>query len=128
MAYTIVQPNAVYLSRELDKISQEELESKANYTYTLTHVRNHAESIAFFQGENQELKIIQRRFNNLVRNSLSKIDWERNQDIFSRGYRSVIQIFPFVVFAPAYIRGKLISDKLIRLLLLAVCLLMVFLS
>jgi putative ATP-binding cassette transporter len=108
VAYTIIgNLIAVSLSRELDKISQEELESKANYTYTLTHVRNHAESIAFFQGENQEFKIIQRRFNNLVRNSLSKIDWEKNQDIFSRSYRSVIQIFPFVVFAPAYIRGEI---------------------
>ena len=51
VAYTIIgNLIAVSLSRELDKISQEELESKANYTYTLTHVRNHAESIAFFQG------------------------------------------------------------------------------
>jgi len=108
IAYTIIgNLIAVYLSQELDKITQEELESKANYTYTLTHVRNHAESIAFFQGENQESKIIERRFTNLIRSSLSKINWEKNQDLFSRGYRSVIQIFPFIVFAPAYIRGEI---------------------
>ena len=108
LIYTIIgNLIAVYLSRELDKITQDELEFKADYTYSLTHVRNHAESIAFFQGENQELNIIQRRFNNLLKNSASKIDWERNKDIFNRGYRSIIQIFPFLIFAPAYIRGEI---------------------
>ncbi|MEH1794698.1 MULTISPECIES: ABC transporter ATP-binding protein/permease [unclassified Nostoc] len=108
LIYTIIGNFiAVYLSQELDKITQDELEFKADYTYSLTHVRNHAESIAFFQGENQELNIIRRRFNNLVKNSASKIDWERNKDIFNRGYRSVIQIFPFLIFAPAYIRGEI---------------------
>ena len=108
LAYTIIgNLIALNLSKELDRITQEELESKANYAYGLTHVRNHAESIAFFQGENQELNIIYRRFNNLLKSSLSKTDWERNQDLFSRGYRSIIQIFPFIVFAPAYIRGEI---------------------
>nr|ATO58434.1 McyH [Phormidium sp. LP904e]QCQ67878.1 ABC transporter [Phormidium sp. LP904c] len=108
LIYTIIgNLIAAYLSQELDKITQEELVSKANYTYSLTHVRNHAESIAFFQGEKQELNIIMRRFNTVLKNSISKIDWEKNQDIFNRGYRSVIQIFPFVVFAPAYIRGEI---------------------
>ncbi|MGV0106439.1 ATP-binding cassette domain-containing protein [Nostoc sp. DSM 114160] len=108
LTYTIIgNLIAVYLSQELDKITQEELESKADYTYSLTHVRNHAESIAFFRGENQELNIIQRRFNNLFQNSESKINWERNKDIFNRGYRSVIQIFPYLIFAPVYIRGEI---------------------
>lgn len=107
LVYTILgNLIGVYLGQELDKITQEELEFKADYTYSLTHVRNHAESIAFFHGENQELKIIQRRFNNLVKSSISKIDWERNKDIFNKAYRSVIQIFPFLIFAPAYIRGE----------------------
>ncbi|SKB15659.1 ABC transporter-like, involved in microcystin biosynthesis [Planktothrix sp. PCC 11201] len=108
LAYTIIgNLIAINLSQELDRITQEELESKANYAYGLTHVRNHAESIAFFQGENQELNIIYRRFNNLLKSSISKIDWEKNQDLFSRSYRSIIQIFPFIVFAPAYIRGEI---------------------
>ncbi|MDF5726149.1 MAG: ABC transporter ATP-binding protein/permease, partial [Rhizonema sp. PD37] len=65
VVYTIIgNLIAVYLAQELNKINQEELESEADYTYCLTHVRNHAESIAFFQGENQELNIIQRRFLN----------------------------------------------------------------
>uniref|UniRef100_A0A2P1CZ89 AptE n=1 Tax=Nostoc sp. HIID-D1B TaxID=2027338 RepID=A0A2P1CZ89_9NOSO len=108
VAYTILgNVIAVYLTQELNKISQEELEFKADYSYALTHVRNHAESIAFFQGENQESNIIQRRFSNLIKSAKRKIDWERNKDIFSRGYQAIIQIFPFIVLGPLHIRDEI---------------------
>ena len=49
VAYTIIgNLIAVYLTQEYNKINQEELELKADYNYALTHVRTHAESIAFF--------------------------------------------------------------------------------
>ncbi|MEH2114167.1 ABC transporter ATP-binding protein/permease [Nostoc sp.] len=108
VAYTIVgNIIAVYLTQELNKITQEELEYKADYNYALTHVRNHAESIAFFRGENQELNIIQRRFSNLLKSAKRKIDWERNKDIFNRGYQAVIQIFPFIALGPLHIRDDI---------------------
>ncbi|BAY50312.1 ABC transporter-related protein (plasmid) [Scytonema sp. HK-05] len=98
---------AVYLSQELIKINQEELESKADYNYCLTHIRNHAESIAFFQGEKQESNIIKRKFSHLVKDAQRKINWERNQDLFKRGYQAAIQIFPFIVLGPLEIRGEM---------------------
>ncbi|MCC5614101.1 ATP-binding cassette domain-containing protein [Nostoc sp. CHAB 5836] len=108
IAYTIIgNLIAVYLSQELIKINQEELESKADYSYCLTHVRNQAESIAFFQGENQELNIIARKFNHLVKDAQRKINWERNQDLFKRGYQAAIQIFPFIVLGPLELRGEM---------------------
>uniref|UniRef100_A0A2P1CZ82 AptE n=1 Tax=Nostoc sp. FSN-E TaxID=2027337 RepID=A0A2P1CZ82_9NOSO len=108
ICYTIVgNLIAIYLAQELNKIRQEELESSADYTYSLTHVRNHAESIAFFQGEDQELNIIQRRFNKLIQGAKRKINWERSQDIFNRGYQAIIQIFPFIVFGPLQIKGEI---------------------
>ena len=108
LVYTIVgNLIAVYLNQELNKINQEELESKADYIYCLTHVRNHAESIAFFQGEKQELNIIQRRFRNLIKITKSKINWERGQEIFSRGYQSAIELFMMFVLTPLYIRDEI---------------------
>jgi vitamin B12/bleomycin/antimicrobial peptide transport system ATP-binding/permease protein len=96
---------AIYLNQQVNKINQEELQFQAEYNYSLTHVRNHAESIAFFQGENQESNIILRKFNNILKNIKQKIDWERNQDIFNSGYQIAIQLFPFIIFGPEYIRG-----------------------
>ncbi|MEH2214456.1 ABC transporter ATP-binding protein/permease [Nostoc sp.] len=106
--YTIIgNLIAVYLNQELNKINQEELESKADYNYCLTHVRNHAESIAFFRGENQESSIIQRRFNNILKSAKRKINWERNNEIFNRGYQSAIEFFILLVLAPLYISNEI---------------------
>jgi len=98
---------ALYLAEQLNKIQEEGLEFTADHTYSLTHVRNHAESIAFFQGEEQELNMIQRRFNKIIQNTKRKINWERSQDIFNRAYQAIIQIFPFIVFGPLQIKGEI---------------------
>ena len=108
IVYTIIgNLIALYLGQELSQINQEQLEFEADYNYAVTHVRNHAESIAFFQGEAQESNILQQRFKFLISTALRKIDWQRNQEIFNRGYQGVIQIFPFLVVAPLYINGEI---------------------
>ena len=108
MIYTVLgNVVAVYLNQELNKINQEELESKADYNYCLTHVRVHAESIAFFRGEKQESNIISKRFNQLVKSYKRRIGWERNQDFFNRGYQAVIEVFPFLILGPLYITNHL---------------------
>ncbi|MBE8986269.1 ABC transporter ATP-binding protein/permease [Nostoc sp. LEGE 12450] len=108
LVYTILgNLIAVYLNQELNKINQEELESKADYNYALTHVRNHAESIAFFRGENQESNIIQRRFSNILKSAIRKINWERNNEIFNRGYQSAIEFFTLLLLAPLYISNEI---------------------
>ncbi|RAM53132.1 MAG: ABC transporter ATP-binding protein/permease [Hapalosiphonaceae cyanobacterium JJU2] len=108
VTYTVIgNLIAVYLTQELNKINGEELEAKADYTYCLTHLRTHAESVAFFRGEKQELNIIDRRFHSLIKTAKRKIDWEKNNEIFNRGYQAVIQIFPYIVFGPLDIKGEM---------------------
>jgi putative ATP-binding cassette transporter len=87
---------AAYLNQELSKINQAQLESKADYNYALTHVRTHAESIAFFRGEKEELNIIQRRFKEVVNDTKNKINWEKGNEIFT-----------FLVLGPLYIKGEI---------------------
>uniref|UniRef100_A0A2P1CZH1 AptE n=2 Tax=unclassified Phormidium TaxID=2609805 RepID=A0A2P1CZH1_9CYAN len=108
VVYTIVgNLIALYLTQELNRINQEEIGFEGDYTYSLNHIRNHAESIAFFQGEEQESNIVLRRFKNIVKSRKRKINWERNQDFYNRGYQAVLQIFPYIIFAPLYIRGEI---------------------
>jgi putative ATP-binding cassette transporter len=108
VVYTIIgNLIAIYLTQEVNKINQEELDLKAEYTYTITHVRTHAESIAFFQGEKKELNIIGNRLSKLLKSIDRKINWERNKDIFNRGYQALIQVFPFIVLGPLYINGEI---------------------
>jgi putative ATP-binding cassette transporter len=97
---------ALYLTQQLNQINQEELELKANYNYSITHIRNHAESIAFYQGESQESLSIKRRFQKLLQSSLSRINWERWTETFSRGYQSAIQIFTFIILGPLFFNNN----------------------
>ncbi|MDB9374086.1 ABC transporter ATP-binding protein/permease [Nodularia sphaerocarpa] len=106
--YTIVgNLIAVYLTQELNKINQEELAFKADFNYCLTHVRNHAESIAFFQGEEEELNIVKRRFSNVLENAERRLNWERGQDVFNRAYQSAISLFSMFILTPLFIQDKI---------------------
>ncbi|MFN7459690.1 MAG: ABC transporter ATP-binding protein/permease [Akkermansiaceae bacterium] len=106
--YTIVgNILAIFLSQELAKINREELSFKADFNYCLTHVRNHAESIAFFQGETEELNIIQRRFDNVLKNAERRLNWERGQDIFNSAYQSAISLFSMFILTPLFIQDQI---------------------
>ncbi|MBU7585649.1 MAG: ABC transporter ATP-binding protein/permease [Nostoc sp. TH1S01] len=106
--YTIIgNLIAIFLNQQLTKINQEELQFKADLAYCLTHVRNHAESIAFFQGEEEELSIIQRRFNNVIKSAERRLNWERGQDAFGRGYQSAIGVFSMFILTPLFLQDKI---------------------
>ncbi|BAZ87507.1 ABC transporter ATP-binding protein/permease [Dolichospermum compactum] len=108
IVYTIVgNILAIFLSQELAKINREELAFKADFNYCLTHVRNHAESIAFFQGETEELNIIKRRFENVLKNSERRLNWERGQDIFNSAYQSAISLFSMFTLTPLFIQDQI---------------------
>ncbi|MFM7711698.1 MAG: ABC transporter transmembrane domain-containing protein, partial [Microcystis sp.] len=98
---------AIYLTQELNKINQSELNDKADYSYALTHVRNHAESIAFFQGEEQEEKIIEGRFQRVIESSEKLINWERFNNLFNRGYQSAISVFSMFILTPMFIKNEI---------------------
>lgn len=108
VVYTIVgNILAIFLSQELAKINREELIFKADFNYCLTHVRNHAESIAFFQGENEELNIISRKFENVLKNAERRLNWEKGQDIFNSSYQSAISLFSMFTLTPLFIQDKI---------------------
>ncbi|WP_443193777.1 ABC transporter ATP-binding protein/permease [Nostoc sp. UHCC 0926] len=98
---------AVYLNQAINKVNQEELAFKADFAYCLTHVRNHAESIAFFQGEDEELNIIQRRFNNVLKTAERRLNLERGQDAFGRAYQSAISVFSMFILTPLFLQDQI---------------------
>ncbi|AVH71150.1 ABC transporter ATP-binding protein/permease [Nostoc sp. 'Lobaria pulmonaria (5183) cyanobiont'] len=106
--YTIIgNLIAVYLNQAINKVNQEEIAFKADFAYCLTHVRNHAESIAFFQGESEELNIIQRRFNNVLETAERRLNLERGQDAFGRAYQSAISVFSMFILTPLFLQDKI---------------------
>ena len=49
---------AIVLGGKLSQLKFKQLEFQANFRYSLVHLRDHCESIAFYRGENQELATI----------------------------------------------------------------------
>ncbi|MFN6515786.1 MAG: ABC transporter ATP-binding protein/permease [Nostoc sp. CreGUA01] len=106
--YTIIgNLIAVYLNQAINIVNQQELAFKADFAYCLTHVRNHAESIAFFQGEKEELNIIQRRFNNVLQTAERRLSLEKGQDAFGRAYQSAISVFSMFILTPLFIQNQI---------------------
>ena len=108
LVYTIIgNIVATYITQQLNKVNKQQLEIEGTYKYAMTHVRTHAESIAFFRGEEKELNIIQRKLNQVIKIMIERINWERTQEFFNRGYQSIVQIFPFLIVSPLYISGEI---------------------
>ena len=98
---------AVVLGRKLIPLNFNQLRREADFRYGLVHVRDNAESIAFYRGERQELSEIKRRFGEAVLNFNMLIGWQRNVDYFTTGYRYAVVILPSAILAPLYFQGTI---------------------
>ncbi|WP_445245140.1 ABC transporter ATP-binding protein/permease, partial [Microcoleus sp. OTE_8_concoct_300] len=84
-----------------------QLKQEGNFRYGLVHIRDNAESIAFYGGEEQESTQIKQRFVEVFRNFNLLIGWQRNVDYFTTGYGYAVVIIPALFLAPAYFAGKI---------------------
>ncbi|MCJ2543835.1 ABC transporter ATP-binding protein/permease [Thermostichus vulcanus] len=96
---------AILAGRKLIKINFDQLRYEADFRYSLVHVRDNAESIAFYQGEGQELRQILERFGSALRNFNLLIIWQAVIDIFQYAYNYFTRIVPYVIVAPLYFSG-----------------------
>ncbi len=86
------------------RFRQEELE--ANFRYQSVHVRNNAEPIAFFRGEEMETEGLLHRLRGAIANYNFLIRWQRNLGFFSQGYDYLVVILPIAIVAPLYFAGQ----------------------
>ncbi|MFS8867820.1 ABC transporter ATP-binding protein/permease [Synechococcus sp. H65.1] len=96
---------AIVAGRKLIKINFDQLRYEADFRYSLVHVRDNAESIAFYQGEDLELRQILNRFAAALRNFDLLIIWQAVIDIFQYAYNYFTRIVPYVIVAPLYFSG-----------------------
>ncbi|MBC6455945.1 MAG: ABC transporter ATP-binding protein/permease [Hormoscilla sp. SP5CHS1] len=97
----------VLFGRRLIGLNFNQLRREADFRYGLVHVRNHAEAIAFYQGEEQEGMQLKSRFREVISNFNALIGWQRNLDFFTTAYGYFIIILPSVVVAPMYFAGEI---------------------
>ncbi|KAF5204363.1 Atp-binding cassette sub-family d member [Thalictrum thalictroides] len=98
---------SVYLGRGLVTLNFFQEKKEADFRYGLVRVRENAESIAFYGGEENEMQLLLQRFKNAFENLTQLLISSRNLEFFTNGYRYLIQILPAAVVAPMYFSGKI---------------------
>lgn len=108
VCYAVIGTGVVVLfGKKLINLNFLQLKREADLRYGLVHVRNNAESIAFFGGEKLERLQIQSRLTHAIDNFLNLISWQRNLAYFTFGYQYLIQILPLAVMAPLFFADEI---------------------
>ena len=89
----------VISGRKLVKINFDQLRYEADFRYGLVHIRNNAESIAFYSGEEPEAAETERRLGSVVRNFNLLIIWRVIIDVMRRSIGYAGNFFPYLVMA-----------------------------
>ena len=97
----------VVSGRKLVRINFDQLRYEADFRYGLVHIRNNAESIAFYSGEEPEASETRRRLTSVVRNFNLLIIWRVIIDVMRRSIGYAGNFFPYLVMAVPYFAGEI---------------------
>lgn len=97
----------VLIGRKLISLDFQQMKKEADFRYGLIHVRDNAESIAFYRGEEKEGVFVRQRLRDTLRNLNFIIGWHRNLGFFTIVYNYASAILPVLIVAPLYLRGEI---------------------
>ncbi|MGR3279419.1 ABC transporter ATP-binding protein/permease [Acaryochloris marina NIES-2412] len=95
----------------LVRLNFAQLKKEADFRFSLVRVRENAESIAFYRGEQQEADQVKDRFMEAFDNFKNLIIWQLNLNVFSNAYEFLPFILPAIVVAPGIFAGELEVGK-----------------
>ncbi|XP_052207305.1 ABC transporter D family member 2, chloroplastic [Diospyros lotus] len=98
---------SVFLGKGLVTLNFLQEKKEADFRFGLVRIRENAESIAFYGGEENEMQLMLQRFRSAFENLTQLLVSSRNLEFFTNGYRYLIQILPAAVVAPMYFSGKI---------------------
>jgi len=103
MAYSVFGTTLIIVAgRRLVYLRNLQLKLEANFRYGLVHIRDNAEAIAFYKGEQVELDEAERRLGGAIRNFDRLIVWEAMINVIQRSYDYFSRFIPWLVIAPLY--------------------------
>lgn len=97
----------ILMGKKLSRLKFRQLQREANFRYSLVHIRDNSESIAFYRGEYREIGAVRQRFGEVLDNFKSTIDLQRNLMFFTKGTEMIFTNLPIFFLAPRYFTGQL---------------------
>jgi putative ATP-binding cassette transporter len=95
----------IAIGRKLFRLRFSQRKKEADNRYTLTRVRDHVESIAFYRGEAKENATIKQRFLWVVTNYNLLIGWQRNMGVVKQIYDYANTLLPWLIIPQLYFLG-----------------------
>jgi putative ATP-binding cassette transporter len=81
--------------------------AEADFRYGLLHVRDHAETVAFYHGEGAERRHLLVRIHHAISRQIRVLTYSLQVNFIYVGMGLGWELLPLVVIAPAYLAGKL---------------------
>ncbi|KGG16875.1 MULTISPECIES: ABC transporter ATP-binding protein/permease [unclassified Prochlorococcus] len=100
--------------KNLVRIDFDQLRYEADFRYGLVHIRDNAESIAFYSGEKPEKAETQRRLSEVVDNFNLLIIWRVIIDVMRRSINYAGNFFPYLIMAIPYFAGEIDYGRFIQ--------------
>ena len=92
----------ILIGKVLIRLNYESLQREADFRFSLVRIRENAESIAFYSGEEVEEKETKKKFTRVIDN-MTSINWASMRlDCFTLTYRHLVNILPIFVLAHQY--------------------------
>ncbi|MBW4518899.1 MAG: ABC transporter ATP-binding protein/permease [Scytolyngbya sp. HA4215-MV1] len=101
----------VVFGKPLVRLNFEQLKKEANLRFSLVRIRENAEAIAFYRGEERESVQVKQRFLEVFENVQRLLVWELNLNILTNAYEFIPFILPALVVAPAIFAGEIEVGK-----------------
>ncbi|MEM6612238.1 MAG: ABC transporter ATP-binding protein/permease [Cyanobacteria bacterium P01_C01_bin.72] len=98
--------------RKLVQINFEQIKKEADFRFGLVRIRENSESIAFYQGEQQENQSLKGKFEQAFSNFNLLIRWrEIYLGLFTHAYNFFPYILPAIIISPQVLSGELEVGK-----------------
>lgn len=84
-----------------------QLQREADFRFGLVRVREHAEPIAFYAGEEREQSVLKRFFSNLFSNYQRVLKWQLKLNVFQFSHSFLTVVLPTIIIANDVLSGEL---------------------
>lgn len=116
IAYAIVSTwfTGAVFGKQLIGLNFRQLQREANFRFSLVRVREHAEPIAFYDGEARELSALQRSFQAIYSNFQQVLRWQFKLNLFQYAHSFLTVVLPTVIIAGDVLSAELEVGRAIQ--------------
>eukprot|EP00887_Chlorella_sp_A99_P007088 scaffold2.g7088.t1 len=98
---------AVGFGRRLMELTCVVLQREADLRFELVRVRENAESVAFYRGDQREAAVAARRLGAVVTTTLLSVAWQAWLSLWQNVYNYATILIPSLLMAPKFFRGEI---------------------